>query len=328
MEGSPVRVGIVGTGFGRRVMGPVFEGTDGVEVADVVTARDPDAVRALCARSDVDLVSIQSPPFLHRQHVGMAVAAGKAVLCDKPFGRSAAEATAMADEAEAAGVVNLVNFQFRHERARLRMAEIIDAGTIGTVEHVHWTHFHGGSRTPLMKYGWLFEREPGGGWVRAFGSHAIDGLRHLCGDIAEVTGVLRTNVAERPDDGAMRKVDAEDGFTAWFRMATGATALLDTDFAAVVTIPSRITVFGSAGILEDLADERLTLRLPGGSDEEIDVQNPPGEPYLAAMRVWAGAVRDAVSSGRQIAPSFRDGVACAVVMDSLQPPTDDSRRSA
>ena len=81
-----MHVGLIGTGFGGRVVAGAFEAT-GCEVTDVVTARDAAGIAALC-RSELDLVSIHSPPFLHREHVAMALEAGRAVLCDKPFGRS------------------------------------------------------------------------------------------------------------------------------------------------------------------------------------------------------------------------------------------------
>ncbi len=108
-----VRVGVVGAGFGARVVAPVFAATDGCEVVDVVSTRDADAVAALCARPDVDLVSVHSPPFLHVEHVRRAVDAGHAVLCDKPFGRDAGDAAEMLERAETAGAIHLVNFELR-----------------------------------------------------------------------------------------------------------------------------------------------------------------------------------------------------------------------
>ena len=98
-----VRIGVVGTGFGARVVAPVFAETEGCEVVDVVSARDDAAVAALCARRDVDLVSVHSPPFLHVAHVRAAVDAGHAVMCDKPFGRNEAEAAEMLRVAERGG---------------------------------------------------------------------------------------------------------------------------------------------------------------------------------------------------------------------------------
>src|SRR5262249_60592175 len=81
---SAVRVGVIGTGFGARVVAPVFETTEGCEGVDVVSARDGTAVAELCRR-DLDLVSVHSPPFLHAEHVRAVVDAGHHVLCDKPF---------------------------------------------------------------------------------------------------------------------------------------------------------------------------------------------------------------------------------------------------
>ena len=77
-----MRIAVIGRGFGERVVAPVFAATDGCEVVDVASARDDAAVRALAARPDVDLLSVHSPPFLHAPHVRLALAAGKAVLCD------------------------------------------------------------------------------------------------------------------------------------------------------------------------------------------------------------------------------------------------------
>jgi predicted dehydrogenase len=57
-----VRVGVIGTGFGARVVVPVFAATDGCEVLEVVTARDGEAVGALCRRRDLGLVSL-APTF-------------------------------------------------------------------------------------------------------------------------------------------------------------------------------------------------------------------------------------------------------------------------
>jgi len=170
-----MKVGVIGTGFGGRVVAGAFEAS-GCQVTDVVTARDHDAVRGLC-RSDVDLISIHSPPFLHLDHVAMALDAGRAVLCDKPFGRSLEEAEAMAGQAREAGLVNLVNFEFRHQPARQAMHDLVASGAVGRPQHLAYTAFTSGSRVPLRPWGWLFDRSLGGGWIGAFGSHAIDLVR-------------------------------------------------------------------------------------------------------------------------------------------------------
>jgi len=67
-----VRVGIIGRGFGERVVAAAFNATEGCEVVDVITPRDEAAVAALCGRADVDLISVHPPPFLHVDHVRLA----------------------------------------------------------------------------------------------------------------------------------------------------------------------------------------------------------------------------------------------------------------
>ena len=314
MSGRPITVGVVGTGFGGRVVAGAFE-ANGCLVADVVTARDPEAVRALC-RSGVDLVSVHSPPFLHREHVTMALEAGRAVLCDKPFGRSLDEAEAMARMAEEAGVVNLVNFEFRHQPARRTMHELLSSGAVGRPEHLAYTAWTSGSRVPLRPWGWLFDRSLGGGWIGAFGSHAVDLVRWLLGEVGSAGAATWVTVTERPDStGKLVRCDAEDAFTGWAELESGATATVDTSFTAGVTTPARIVVTGSEGALENVGDVRVVLRRPGEPPRHFEFDRPEGDSHHEAMVTWAGVVRDAVAGERQVAPSFADGVACMRVME-------------
>jgi predicted dehydrogenase len=310
----PLRVGIIGAGFGSRVVAPVFRQI-GCDVVDVVSARDSAAVGDLCG-ADVDLIAVHSPPFLHADHVRLALAAGHAVLCDKPFGSSPEEGAQLAAEAKAAGVINLVNFEFRHQPARLKMHELITSGELGRPEHLHFSAFSSGSRTPLRPYGWLFDRSLGGGWIGAFGSHVIDMMRWLLGEVTAGGARTWVTIPERPDaEGRLHACDAEDAFSAWAEFASGATAAIDTSFAAPISLPPRITVTGSAGTIENTADVRVVLQRMDGTRAQFDFEPPPGDPHQTAMTAWAREIWRAVIEGRQVAPSFDDGLACSRVMD-------------
>src|SRR5262249_27251640 len=154
-----MRVGVIGRGFGARVVAPAFAKTDGCEVVDVVSPRDEPAVATLCARADVDLISIHSPPFLHARHVRLAIEGGHAVLCDKPFGRNAEEAAAMCHLARDAGVPGFLNFETRYDPARKRLRELVAEGAVGTPEHMQLSMLLASTRVPLRPYGWLFDGE-------------------------------------------------------------------------------------------------------------------------------------------------------------------------
>jgi predicted dehydrogenase len=325
MSTPPVRVGVVGRGFGARVVAPVFQETEGCEVVAVVSPRDDAAVRALCARRDVDVVSVHSPPFLHRDHVCRALDAGHAVACDKPFGRDAADAAAMCDAAEAAGAVNVLNFEFRYDPVREALRALVRDGAVGEPQHLQHTMIASLSRTPLRPYGWLFDRERGGGWLGAFGSHVVDFARWTFGEIATASAELRTAIAERPDgDGTPHRCTAEDGFVATLRSASGVTVAIDSTFAAPASLPPRTVVVGAEGVLETEADRRITLHRAGAEPTDATPEASGDDPYLGPMRRWAAAVRDAVRRDGTGAgdgggvPTFADGLACARVMDEMR----------
>ncbi len=324
---TPVRVGVIGTGFGARVVAPAFAAVAGTEVVGVVSARQEAEVAELLRRRDLDLVSVHSPPFLHLTHVRMALESRPppALLCDKPFGTSAGESAQMLEEAERAGVVHLVNFEFRRHPLRRRLRDLVGAGAVGEVEQVSWTHYSSGSRHPLRPHGWLFERSLGGGWIGAWGSHAVDAIRWIFGEIDDSRCRPRTTVAVRPGpDGRQAAVDAEDGFSAVLRTERGVDVAVDTTFAAPLGLPPRLVVMGELGVIECVADRRLTLRRPDGGDRVFE-HSDQGDRHAGPMRAWAEEVVAAVGGGERISPSFSDGLACARVLDALRtggsPPT-------
>ena len=309
---APVRIGIVGRGFGARVVAPVFAETEGCEVVDVVSARDDAAVRDLCARTNLDLVAVHSPPFLHLTHLGYALDAGHAVLCDKPFGCNAEDAAAMLDHARAAGALHLGNLEFRYQPGRVTLRELANSGAVGAVEHVEVSQFSAGSRVPLRRYGWLFDAERGGGWLGAWGSHFLDYVRWTFGEVVACGAELRTDIPERPDaDGVLQECTAEDAFVAWLRTERGVSITIDTSFVAPVNLPSRVTVIGSDGVLELRSDHRITRYTGEGSEEVFQLDVTAADPHLIPMQRWAEVVRDAVRD-REAPPdaaTLEDGLA-------------------
>jgi predicted dehydrogenase len=319
-----VKVLVIGTGFGARVVAPAFAATDGCEVVDVVSPRDEQAVAAAIARADVNLVSVHSPPFKHAEHVRRALKHGKAVLCDKPFAMNAHEAAELAYEAEALGAIALCNFEFRFHPIRRLLRELVRTDALGAIEHVQWTHLSAGSRTPLRRYGWLFDRDRGGGWIGAWGSHTIDTLRWCFGEITSVDAHARIDIAERPDDhGALHTCTAEDGLSATLGIEGGITVNIDSSFAASAPVPPRLTVLGADAVCEVLADERVAVRRADGTREDLTPKRDKehhADRHDDPMRRFAEVVRDVVTSGEVPpgVPTFADGRACDAVLEQLR----------
>jgi predicted dehydrogenase len=324
--GGALGVVVIGTGFGARVVAPAFAATQGFEIVAVVSARDEAAIAAAVADPRTDLVTIHSPPFLHERHVRLALDAGRSVLCDKPFTPSAETSRRLVADSKSAVGLHLVNFEFRFDPVRRRMREVVAAGALGPVEHVSWVHVTAGSRLPLRPYGWLFDRERGGGWIGAWASHAIDALRFSFGEVdAVVSSRPRLAVTHRPDpeapDGPWRECTAEDGLAALLELRGGVSVAVDSTFAASASLPPRITVVGRDATLENVADDRLTLRHGATAREHLTVplRDHPDH-HAAPMHALASAVRDAMRSG-EASPelaTFADGLACDEVLATLR----------
>ena len=159
-----MKVADIGTGFGKHAAAPAYQRM-GFDV-EVVSPRDGDAVKRVPA-SDADLISVHSPPFMHLDHVTGAIEQGHAVLCDKPFGRNADEATEMRDRAREAGVLRFLNFEFRCNESWPKVKQLAHAGGIGTPAHLNWTFF--GNALRGRKCGWINDGDLGGGWIGAYG---------------------------------------------------------------------------------------------------------------------------------------------------------------
>src|SRR5450755_3264537 len=180
---------VVGTGFGARVHVPALRaagfdvialvGRDGertarragrLEVANACTSL-ADAL----ALPGVDAVSIAAPPAAHAALAIEACAAGRHVICEKPFSIDAREAEAMVAAAERAGVTALVGHEFRWAPDRALAARAIADGLIGEPRMASLVQYVPLVADPDARVpDWWFDGERGGGWLGASGSHIVD----------------------------------------------------------------------------------------------------------------------------------------------------------
>ena len=104
--------------------------------ASSASKRAHGSYEALLADPDVDAVYISLPNEMHHEWTMQAIAAGKHVLCEKPYSRSAAASEEAFAAAEAAGVVLAEAFMWRHHPQALQLAELVADGAIGELRLV------------------------------------------------------------------------------------------------------------------------------------------------------------------------------------------------
>ncbi|MBX0328491.1 Gfo/Idh/MocA family oxidoreductase [Oscillochloris sp. ZM17-4] len=335
-------IGIIGTGWGARVQVPAFRGA-GLEVVALAgsqadkTARIAGELgvawhtaswRALLERPDVDVVSIVTPPGLHREIAAAALEAGRHVLCEKPTAMDVAEAEAMLAAAEAhPAQLAMIDHELRFLPALRLARSLIARGEIGAVRHAEIRSLSSSRSDPRRAWSWWSDASQGGGVLGAIGSHQIDTLRYLLSDeVAVASGITHTFIAERPDDsGRPRPVTADDYAAASLRFVGGATATIMASVVAPHDEPNSATVYGVEGALRFVGG-RL-LRSAGGAFADITPEHgvdfpegisgdfPQGTVYLG-VALKAALAGDAAALAP--AATFADGLAVQRALDAIR----------
>jgi predicted dehydrogenase len=341
-----VRVGIIGTGWGSRVQVPLFTKA-GLEVA-AIAGRDPERTDKVAASLGVDarndwlsiiddpsvyLVSIVTPPLLHCEMALAALDSGKHVVCEKPTAMNAAEAAEMLRAAEEhPNQIALIDHELRFLPS-WRAAKSCVQG-IGAVRFVE-ARFSSPSRGDTSRaWNWWSDAPQGGGVWGAVGSHFVDGVRYLVGEIEEAQAVMETFIAERPSSDGQRAVTSDDFAAVHLRLAGGALAATTLSVVSTVDEASVITIHGEDGGIRVESDQwwradragRWQLQqteagnLP--DDPAVIPGNSPGGYFGSGTWYLAKALARAIDDGEREAltpaASFRDGLLQQRVLDAAR----------
>ncbi len=287
-------------------------------------------VAELCARDDVDVVSVASPPHVHRDHVMTALAAGKHVLCEKPFANDTSEAREMLAAAERAGVVHAIDHEFRYSPGRSKVKDLLDADAIGAPRLALVMEMTGALVDPNRpRQEWWLRRDQGGGLLGALGSHWIDSVIWWLGAVERVSAELAISTPTRPSvDGGTVKVTADDTAQLLLRLRSGAIATVQ--LSSAVHHPSRrVILYGSGGSLVLGGDGRVMLARGSGPLEEI-LPASSSDGAFAELARRVGEHIEAGPSGRADAPhpTFADGLRVQEVMDAAYRSADIGRAVA
>jgi predicted dehydrogenase len=173
--------------------------------------------KKLIARKDIDAIDICTPNDSHAEIAIAAAKAGKMVLCEKPLGRTVAEAVKMVKAIEAAGVPNTVWYNYRRIPAVTLAKQLIESGKLGRIFHYRSVFLQDWTINADLPQGgaglWRLDSKASGSGVTGdLLSHCIDTAMWLNGGIKEVTAMTETFVKERKHvlTGKVEKVGIDD----------------------------------------------------------------------------------------------------------------------
>ncbi len=248
-------IGLIGTGFmGRahalafRSVGAVFELPVRLHLAALA---DADAQRAehcagawgfarahrdwqdLIADPRVNLVAITTPNHLHFPMAMAALAAGKAVYCEKPLAVSVDEARQMHHTAQAAGVVTRVGYNYQHNPMIVLARQLINQGQLGQLVSFQGEFSEDFMADPDSPWSWRCDPQHAGGALADLGSHLLAMARFLMGPVQAVCADMQTVHQQRPthaDSQERRHIAVDDQAHALLRFANGARGSLSSSW--------------------------------------------------------------------------------------------------
>ena len=295
MQHPPLRLGILG--LARIATGgiiPAAARTEAVEVAAIATrggGRKDEIQEAapgagvfedygsLLQSDEIEAVYIPLPNSLHVEWTLRAIEAGKHVLCEKPFSLDAAEAEGAVGAASEAGLTLMEGFMYRLHPQSLRLRELIESGSIGTVRHAVAEFGHRlDDPEDVRGVGTL-----GGGSLGDVGCYCISGLRLAFGSEPQRVAAF----ARFDGDGA----DLDFAGTLEFDEGLGVVSCSISSSRR-----ERLEITGTEGILRLEAPFRPDKA--GGSieilhgDESTVETFEADEPYRRELEEFAAAVRE------------------------------------
>jgi len=315
----------------------------------------------LVERDDIDVIDISAPTYLHHDIFIAAAKNGKHIFCEKPAAITYAEAKDMAETGDKAGIVHLLNHNYRFVPAIAYAKQLIDEGRLGQIYHWRGAYLQDWVMSPDFPLTWHFYKEKaGGGPHYDLNSHLVDLARFLVGEIAAVTGMNKTFIKERPLPGENAGVFEAGGDQVFSEKGpvtiddacffvcdfeNGALGSFDTSrFAAGRNNWNDFEIYGSKGALKFNFQEMndllfLDLDMPAAEQGYRRISATTGNhPYAGVW--WAPGhligyentffhakadFLNAISKGTQVSPNLHDGAACIRILEAVNKSVEEKR---
>lgn len=269
------------------------------DAAKALNARQFESVEDVLASPDVDAVLIATSTATHADLIEQCVAAGKAILCEKPIDLSLDRVNACARVIEGTRLPIMLGFVRRFDLGHAGVRKAVESGRIGELHQVIIT-----SRDPRMAPDAYIESS--GGIFRDMTIHDFDMARFILGEeIAELTATGSRLV----DPALMERCGDYDTISVMMKTASGKQAIITNCRRAVYGSDQRVEAFGSEGmaISENHTENNMRLYGKSHTNQAAPLKDFFIERYGDAFAAEITAFVDAVENGTEPDGGFEDG---------------------
>ena len=283
--------------------------------------------RALIDDPDVGAVVIATPPNTHREMAEAAMARGKQVLCEKPLSTSVADSRAMVAAADAAGVANMVGFNYIRTPASQFARALLTDGAIGDVTWFRGEHVEDYMADPTLPANWR-TADPMSGAPGDVATHIFNAALALVGPIASLVAERDIVHRTRPGANGPEAVVNDDQVQLMCRFESGAMGQFHASrIQTGRKMGYAYEITGTKGAIRFDQEDQNALWLyqadaPEAARGFTRILTGPAHPDYAAFCQGPGhgtgyqdqiiiEARDflrAIETGEPVWPTFRDGL--------------------
>jgi predicted dehydrogenase len=265
-------------------------------------ARVHDSYEALIADPELDAVYNPLPNGLHGRWTRAALAAGKHVLCEKPFTANAAEAREIAELGAKSDRVVMEAMHYRYHPLALRIEQIVASGELGKLERVESAFCF-----PLPKFADIrYNYALAGGATMDVGCYAVDMMRTFGGSTPEVVSA----------QAKLRDPRVDRAMTAELRFAGGHTGRM------LCSMWSRNLLQLSAKVVGDHGEVRLRVLNPLAPFSRLSIRSVEGNrverfPRRPSYAYQLDSFAAAVLRGEPVKTTPEEAVENMTVIDEI-----------
>ena len=311
---TKVRFGLVGAGGIAQAYSAAIaemENVDLVAVADV----NPEAANAMAqthgakafgnceemlADGQVDAVIVSTPPLYHPEHCNAFLNKGIHVLCEKPLAIDSASAVAMADAAKAGNAIFTMASKFRFVEDIQQVRKFVEEGKFGEI--VLYENCFSGKVDMTTR--WNSNPEvSGGGVLIDNGTHSLDIMRYLLGNLSEIRVV---------EGSRLQSMSVEDTVHVFVRAKSGAMGCIDLSWSIHKPSDYFISLYGSEGTVQiGWKGSRYKL-----NDDKAWTEFGTGYDKIGCFKNQLTNFANAIQHGEELVITPEDGIASVCTVEA------------
>ena len=233
--------------------------------ADEYGARAYESYEQMLSDPEIDVVTVATPSYFHKENAIAALEAKKHVVLEKPMALSAADCDEIIEKMKECDRELTVMAQMRMSEDVARVRELVKSGAFGKISLVELTMKYYRNADYYANSNWRGTlKYDGGGALINQGIHGIDFIMYIMGDILRVKAMKKT---------VCHNIEAEDTLTAIAEFECGALGVIEASTCAYPGFERVIKIHGDRGYVAMNENKIVELMIDGVKQDHVSDTN-------------------------------------------------------